>query len=264
VEGNVSKCDLIVIGGGTGGYVCAIRAAQLGLKTALVEKDRLGGVCLNWGCIPTKALLRCASAYLQAQRLAEFGVHIDGSISIDFATMRARTDKIVETLVGGVEDLLAGHGVEVGEEAIREGLRSVRWPGRFQIVSRSPHVILDGAHDEVGSAALAATLESLFPGRRVILVLGVGRDKDVGAIAEQLCPLADRVIATASTSPRALDAHELQRAVFRLCRHTAAYTPVALALREAVDQARREDVVVVTGSLYVVGEAMQALGVQPE
>jgi dihydrolipoamide dehydrogenase len=113
VEGNVSKSDLIIIGGGTGGYVCAIRAAQLGLKTALVEKDRLGGVCLNWGCIPTKALLRCASAYLQAQRLAEFGVHIDGSISIDFATMRARKDKIVETLVGGVENLLAGHGVEV-------------------------------------------------------------------------------------------------------------------------------------------------------
>lgn len=109
----MSKFDLVIIGGGTGGYVCAIRAAQLGLKATLVEKDRLGGVCLNWGCIPTKALLRCASAYRQAHRLAEFGVRIGGSISVDFAIMMARKDKIVETLVGGVENLLAGHGVEV-------------------------------------------------------------------------------------------------------------------------------------------------------
>ena len=160
----------------------------------------------------------------------------------------------------GLVELLAPHGIEIGEEAIRTGIRSVHWPGRFEIVSRSPYVILDGAHDEVGAAALAAALESLFPSRRIILVLGVQRDKDVEAIAAGLCPIVDRVIATASSSPRALGAYDLQRVVFRKCRHTSAYTPVSLAVQEAIDQARRDDVVVVTGSLYVVGEAMSALG----
>jgi dihydrolipoamide dehydrogenase len=109
----VSETDLVIIGGGTGGYVCAIRAAQLELKVALVEKARLGGVCLNWGCIPTKTLLRSAGAYLQAQNLAELGVQVEGRIAVDWPAMMARKEEVVETLVGGVEKLLAGHGVEV-------------------------------------------------------------------------------------------------------------------------------------------------------
>lgn len=167
------------------------------------------------------------------------------------------------TIAVALIELLRGRGFDIRESAIREGIRSVRWPGRFQIVSHRPFVVLDGAHDEVGAAALAQTLEALFPGGRIILVLGTGRDKDAAAITARLCPIADRVILTASSSPRAVEAHELQRLAFRHCRHTAAYTPVALAVREAVEQAGRDDVVVVTGSLYVVGEAMQALGVDP-
>jgi dihydrolipoamide dehydrogenase len=109
----VSEYDLVIIGGGTGGYVCAIRAAQLGLKVALVEKARLGGVCLNWGCIPTKTLLRSADAYLQTQNLVELGVQVEGRIAVDWPTMMARKEEVVGTLVGGVEKLLAGHSVEV-------------------------------------------------------------------------------------------------------------------------------------------------------
>jgi dihydrolipoamide dehydrogenase len=105
--------DVVVIGGGTGGYVCAIRAAQLGLRVALVEKDRLGGVCLNWGCIPTKTLLRSASLYEQTKSLADFGVHVNGSVSVDWQEMLARKGEVVDTLVGGVENLLAGHGIAV-------------------------------------------------------------------------------------------------------------------------------------------------------
>ena len=66
--------DVIVIGGGPGGYVAAIRAAQLGMKTAVVERDKLGGICLNWGCIPTKALLRSAEVYHLMQHAADFGL----------------------------------------------------------------------------------------------------------------------------------------------------------------------------------------------
>jgi dihydrofolate synthase/folylpolyglutamate synthase len=160
----------------------------------------------------------------------------------------------------GLVEIAEQHGLEVGEEAIRKGLAEVRWPGRFQIVSRRPTIILDGAHDELGAAALVRTLEATIPGRRIILVLGLHGDKDASAIAGQLCPVADRVICTASSSPRALEAEELQRVVFRLCEHTSAYTPVAAAVRAAIAQATQSDAVVITGSLYVVGEAMQALG----
>lgn len=160
----------------------------------------------------------------------------------------------------GLAECLSDRGIHVSEKAIREGIRSVRWPGRFEIVSRRPYIILDGAHDVAGAAALARTLESLLAGRRIILVLGIQREKDADAIAALLCPLADRAIATASSSPRAIEAHDLQRVLYQHCRHTAAYTPVSLALREALDQARSSDVIVITGSLYVVGEAMRALG----
>ncbi len=161
----------------------------------------------------------------------------------------------------GLAEIAEQRGFGVGGEAIRKGVASVNWPGRFQIVSRRPTIILDGAHDELGAGALARALDAIVPGRRIILVLGVPRDKDAVAIASQLCPLADRVICTASSSPRALEAEELQRVVFRLCQHTSAYVPVAAAVRAAVEQARRHDAIVITGSLYVVGEAMQALGV---
>jgi dihydrolipoamide dehydrogenase len=70
--------DVIVIGSGPGGYVTAIRAAQLGMKAAIVERDRLGGICLNWGCIPTKALLRSAEVYRNAQHAKDYGLSIEG------------------------------------------------------------------------------------------------------------------------------------------------------------------------------------------
>jgi len=160
----------------------------------------------------------------------------------------------------GLIEGLAAHGIAVSAEAIRQGIESVKWPGRFEIVNRRPYLILDGAHNAPSAEALAATLESLFSGYRIILVLGVQRGHDPEAVAVRLCPIADRVIVTASSSPRAVPAEELQRVVYAHCRHTAAYTPVSLALREALDQARPSDAIVVTGSLYVVGEAMQALG----
>jgi dihydrofolate synthase/folylpolyglutamate synthase len=163
----------------------------------------------------------------------------------------------------GLVELLSEHGIAVSGEAVRAGIASVRWPGRFQIVSRRPYVILDGAHDEAASAALRATLESLLPGYRIILVLGVQRDKDARAVAAQLAPIADRVILTASSSPRAIPASELQDIVRRYAKHTSGYTPVSLAVREAIAQSRSTDAIVITGSLYVVGEAMRTLGIEP-
>jgi len=104
--------DIIIIGGGPGGYVAAIRAAQLGAKVALVEKDRVGGTCLNRGCIPTKALVRSVEALQLVEKAPSFGVIVEEP-AFDFARIMARKDEIVARLVGGVEGLLEAHKVEV-------------------------------------------------------------------------------------------------------------------------------------------------------
>lgn len=106
--------DLLVIGGGPGGYVAAIRGAQRGLRVGLVEKERPGGVCLNWGCIPTKAMLRSAEVFHTLTAAAEFGVYAD-NVRFDFAAVRQRKDGVVKELTDGVAGLLKANGVTVIE-----------------------------------------------------------------------------------------------------------------------------------------------------
>jgi dihydrolipoamide dehydrogenase len=104
--------DLVVVGGGPGGYPAAIRAAQLGLKTALVEKERPGGVCLNWGCIPTKAMLRSAEVLETMRHSAEFGVLAD-NVRLDYPAVVERKERVVKSLTDGVASLLRANGVTV-------------------------------------------------------------------------------------------------------------------------------------------------------
>ena len=96
--------DVIVIGGGPGGYVAAIRAAQLGLHTALVEREHLGGICLNWGCIPTKALLRSAEVLRNAKHGAAYGLSI-GQVGFDLDKVVQRSRGVAAQLNGGVKHL---------------------------------------------------------------------------------------------------------------------------------------------------------------
>ncbi|ATL66723.1 dihydrolipoyl dehydrogenase [Nocardia terpenica] len=110
----MQEFDLLVIGGGPGGYVAAIRAAQRGLSVGLVEKERPGGVCLNWGCIPTKAMLRSAEVFQTISAAADFGVYAD-NVRYDFGVVRQRKDGIVKELTDGVAGLLAANGVTVIE-----------------------------------------------------------------------------------------------------------------------------------------------------
>lgn len=104
--------DLVIIGGGTGGYVAAIRASQLGLKTALVEKDRIGGTCLHKGCIPSKALLRTAEVYATAKRSEDFGVTAE-SVHLNFAKAQERKNGIIATLYKGVQHLMKKGKIDV-------------------------------------------------------------------------------------------------------------------------------------------------------
>ncbi|MGG3919658.1 dihydrolipoyl dehydrogenase [Parageobacillus thermoglucosidasius] len=104
--------DLVILGGGTGGYVAAIRASQLGWKTAVVEKGKLGGTCLHAGCIPSKALLRSAEVYAQTKNSEAFGV-IAGDVRLDFAKVQARKSAIVEQLHKGVQHLMKKGKIDV-------------------------------------------------------------------------------------------------------------------------------------------------------
>jgi len=123
----MAKYDIIVIGGGPGGYVAAIRAAQLGAKVALVEKDKVGGTCLNRGCIPTKAIIACTSLYEKIQKAANYGIST-GTASIDLAKVIERKNRLVEKIVKGVEFLLTKNKVE-----IIHGTGKVLEPGKVEI-----------------------------------------------------------------------------------------------------------------------------------
>ena len=120
--------DCIVIGSGPGGYVAAIRAAQLGMKTAIVESDQIGGRCLNYACIPAKAVLRVADVLGEIREAAAFGITV-GEPSVDFAAVGERRKKVVKTLTGGVAglmrnnavDVIEGHGVVTDEGNVKVG-----------------------------------------------------------------------------------------------------------------------------------------------
>ncbi len=109
-----SAYDVIVIGSGPGGYVTAIRAAQLGFKTAVVERDKVGGRCLNYACIPAKAVLRVADVLAEIRDAGEFGIGVSDP-TVDFGAVMQRRDKVVQTLTGGVAGLLKKNEVELIE-----------------------------------------------------------------------------------------------------------------------------------------------------
>ncbi len=109
-----SAYDCLVIGSGPGGYVAAIRAAQLGMKTAVIERDRVGGRCLNYACIPAKAVLRSADILTEVREAGEFGIKVSEP-EIDFAAIMERRGKVISTLTGGVAGLFKKNGIELIE-----------------------------------------------------------------------------------------------------------------------------------------------------
>ncbi|MEW5727752.1 MAG: dihydrolipoyl dehydrogenase [Pseudomonadota bacterium] len=134
--------DLVVIGGGPGGYVAAIRAAQLGMKTAVVEREHLGGICLNWGCIPTKALLRSAEVYRNMQHAAAYGLSA-GQIGFDLPAVVKRSRGVSAQLNAGVKGLLKKNKVTVFDgHGKLAGKGKVQVEGKDAGVINAPHIIL--------------------------------------------------------------------------------------------------------------------------
>ncbi len=142
------QADVAIIGGGPGGYVAAIRAAQLGSRVILIEKDEVGGVCLNRGCIPTKALLHIAQMLRTVKLASEFGINL-GEVSLDYGQVVKKKDQAVQRLVNGVKLLLRSNGVE-----------TLKATGRL-ISPTSVEVVSDGQVDRVEARAVIVATGSL-------------------------------------------------------------------------------------------------------
>jgi len=144
----MEKRNVVVIGGGPGGYVAAIRAAQLGAKVTLVEEDKLGGICLNRGCIPTKFLLRSVETYQSIKDAEQYGLSVTG-VNMDLSKMQARKNKVISTLVSGVKGLLRGNNVEVisgrAKIAPPRQVEIDSGQGKKQIIEAEKIIIVTGA-----------------------------------------------------------------------------------------------------------------------
>jgi dihydrolipoamide dehydrogenase len=155
--------DIIVIGGGPGGYVAAIRAAQLGLNTAVVEREHLGGICLNWGCIPTKALLRSAEVFRTMKHAESYGLSAQG-IGFDLSKVVARSRGVAAQLQAGVKHLLKKNKVTVFD-----GQGRLEGQGKVSVVKDGKAVsTLTGKHIVLATGARARSLPGLEPDGKLV------------------------------------------------------------------------------------------------
>ena len=157
--------DLVVVGGGPGGYVAAIRAAQLKMKVALVEREHLGGICLNWGCIPTKALLRAAELRHSIDEMAAFGITVSGEVSIDLPAVVKRSRKVAGRLSAGVQHLLKKNKVTVFDDLATLGARR----GDFREVKLAGGTTLTAKNVILATGARARSLPGIEPDGKTIL-----------------------------------------------------------------------------------------------
>lgn len=158
------------------------------------------------------------------------------------------------TAVGGME-ILDDLGYRVSNEAIVEGLREVRWPGRLEMVSSSPRVLLDGAHNPEGALALRDSLKRDFEYRHLILLIGIMKDKDIFSILNGLSPLADRIIFTRPGTDRAASPDLLKKALGKSGKKAEVIEDFKKAIDRGLSLTDVEDLLCITGSLYTVGEA---------
>jgi len=157
---------------------------------------------------------------------------------------------------------LRGVGFSIPEEAIRRGIATARWPGRLDLIREKPSILVDGAHNRPAAEALAGAITNLLPGRKVSLVVGILNDKDLVGMAAALGPLASRVYACRPKTHRAFDGEEVAR-VFRLHAESVSIPSVRDAIDAAIRAAGSDDIILITGSIYTAGEALDHLGVRP-
>lgn len=206
-----NKYTAVVIGGGPGGYVCAIRLAQLGVKTALIEKDAVGGTCLNRGCIPTKSLLQSAKVYHTAKESEMFGISC-GEVTYDYAKVAARKDAVIKQLVRGIEglvkgnkcDLIRGEAVFTSPKTIKVGENEIAFDYAVIAAGSSPADLKLGGINSDGFLGLTSLPKSVaivgsgVIGMEFCTVLNTfGVEVDMYDIAKEILPGTDADIAAA-------------------------------------------------------------------
>ncbi len=158
-----------------------------------------------------------------------------------------------------VIEVLKKHGVKISEEAITDGLKHVRWSGRFEVIRENPLVVVDCAHNAASAKALAQALNDVYPYRRVIMVLGVSADKDVAKICSHLKENAAHVILTKADHPRAHTFTDKEAKQYFGSKPYTLIPDVPSALKEALRLTKTEDMIVVTGSIFIVAQAMKEI-----
>ncbi len=235
-KAGIIKKGVPVVTAAAGVPLEVIRAESAGKSPLYVLGEAFGFEKVG----PRRMSYRGIDVDLRKVTLSLYGDHQLGNAAIALATA----------------ELLRRGGTAVAPEAMAGSLAGVSWPGRLEVVREEPRVILDGAHNPDGARSLAAFLAEYCRGRRVILVLGVMKDKDFEGIVAILAPLADTVILTRPKIGRAAPPEMLSP----LLPAAAVTRDVAEALAKARDEATKDDVIVITGSLYTVGEAKSILG----
>ncbi len=156
--------DLIVIGSGPGGYVAAIRASQLGMKTAIVEKEELGGICLNWGCIPTKALLKSAQVFNYIKKSNEFGILLESEPKPDFEAMIKRSRDVADNMSRGVQYLIKKNKIDH-----LQGFGKVLPGKKIEVTHQGQTTVYDAKHIIIATGARARELPNLpIDGQKII------------------------------------------------------------------------------------------------
>lgn len=150
--------------------------------------------------------------------------------------------------------LLQENGFEIGEGAIRRGLQKACWPGRFEVVSREPLVLIDGAHNAEGAMVLAENLRQYFPDHKITFVFGVLRDKDYKEIVEYIAPLAHGFVAVTPANERALPKEELAIFLSGYCKNVSLGDTIEAAVTSALQNVSENDLICAFGSLYYIGE----------
>lgn len=161
--------------------------------------------------------------------------------------------------LGAVEILKEHRTIDISDESISDGLYNTKWPGRFEVMQKEPLIIIDGAHNLHGADSLRKNIELLLKDYKITFVIGMLEDKDVKAVLEDLIPLADRVIATRPSSPRAMKAADLAEGLKTFEKETHVYEDIKEAIKTAMDITGRDEAIIFAGSLYMIGEVRKIL-----
>jgi dihydrofolate synthase/folylpolyglutamate synthase len=213
------------------------------LEETCKEKEaplRLAGRDFTWEKIATGAF----HFHGRQWELGNIRLGVKGSFQIENATVA----------LGGLE-ALEEKGYRVEKESIYQGLATVQWPGRLEVVHESPQIILDGAHNPAAAGSLKKALQEEFDYHRLYMVMGIMQDKEISAIVETIAPIADVLIAASPHNPRSMRAQQLADIVQDYSNAVTVIEDVGEAVAYAQEKAQEDDLILVTGSLFTVGEA---------